>query len=412
MLEILSDPEKWLAFFRQKTEGGHLYKTEEDDLRRFIENGEYRAVAGDLQAGAPLPYPRAAIICKHHTGKKRTVFLFPREVNYALKLLAWGLRRYDGVFSPRLFSFRRGTDVHQAIRSLLQVRGLGDMYAYKADIHDYFNSVDVEKLLPMLRQILKDDAPLYGFLAGMLRCPYALQDGQPVRMRKGIMAGMPLSAFLANVYLMPLDSAMEASGLVYARYSDDIIIFAPGEAALEDGIRRIHAILKERGLEINPDKEARIRPREPWTFLGFTCSGGKVDVAEASVRKLKAKMRRKTRALMRWRIRNNKDGGKAARAFIRRFNQKLYGSPRRGELTWARWYFPLLNTDRSLRALDHYMQDCIRYLATGTRGKQRFSLRYETMKQWGYRPLVHAYYTGLASPSAEEAPPPPADGSA
>ena len=77
MLEILSDPEKWLAFFRQKNEGGHLYKTEEDDLRRFIENGEYRAVAGDLQAGAPLPYPRAAIICKHHTGKKRTVFLFP-----------------------------------------------------------------------------------------------------------------------------------------------------------------------------------------------------------------------------------------------------------------------------------------------------------------------------------------------
>ena len=69
-------------------------------------------------------------------------------------------------------------------------------------------------------------------------------------------------------------------------------------------------------------------------------------------------------------------------------------------------------TDRSLRALDHYMQDCIRYLATGTRGKQRFSLRYETMKQWGYRPLVHAYYTGLAGPSAEEAPPPPADGSA
>lgn len=396
MLEMLADQEQWRAFFRHKAESGCLFPSEEEDLRRFIENGEFRAVAERILSGAPLSYPRVKIISKQHTGKKRTVFLFPREENDALKLLAWGLRRYDGVFSPRLYSFRRGTDVHHAVRSLTGVKNLHRMYAYKADIHDYFNSVDVEKLLPMLREIFRDDPPFYDFIARLLSCPFALRDGQIAEMRKGIMAGMPLSAFLANVYLMPLDSAMTSCGLVYARYSDDIILFAPTEEALSEGVKSIHTILAERGLAINPDKEAWIRPGESWTFLGFACREGEIDVAASSVSKLKAKMRRKTRALMRWRIRNNKDGGKAARAFIRRFNSKFYGSPHKGELTWARWYFPLLTDDRSLRELDHYMQDCIRYLATGTRGKQRFRLRYETMQEWGYRPLVHAFYEGRA----------------
>lgn len=401
MLEILADQAQWRAYFQHKSESGCLFPSEEEDLRRFIENGEFRPVAERILSGAPLPHPRVKIISKQHTGKKRTVFLFPRAENYALKLLAWGLRRYDGIFSPRLFSFRRETDVHQAIRSLTGVKNIDRMYAYKADIHDYFNSVDVEKLLPMLGQIFRDDPPFYDFIARLLRCPCAVRDGQITEMRKGIMAGMPLSAFLANVYLMPLDSVMASSGLVYARYSDDVIIFAPTEESLSEGVTQIHRILAERGLAINPDKEAWIRPGEGWTFLGFTCREGEIDVAPSSVSKLKAKIRRKARALMRWRIRNDKDGGKAARAFIRRFNNKLYGSPHKGELTWARWYFPLINTDKSLRALDHYMQDCIRYLATGARGKQRFRLRYETMREWGYRPLVHAYYEGRTGAAKE-----------
>ena len=392
MLEILANPAQWRAFLDVKIAGGHLSAEEEADLTDFVERGEFAAVAERILSGAPMPLPRAREISKKRTGKKRTVFTFPREENYALKLLAWGLSRYDAAFSDNLYSFRPGTGVRNAMRRVMRVPGLNRQYVYKADIHDYFNSVDVDLLMTVLARVLAGDAPLLAFIERLLRCPLALKNGAPTAMRKGIMAGTPISPFLANVYLMELDRAFADRDVFYARYSDDILVLAPSAKSLEASVAEIHAFLADRGLQINPDKESRAMPGEAWTFLGFSYRQGRMDVSRVSIEKLKGKMRRKARALLRWRQRKGKDGGKAARAFIRRLNRKLYDNPRRGELTWARWYFPVINTDRSLRELDCYAQDCIRYIVAGNHGKKRFNLRYATLKEWGYRPLVHEYY--------------------
>ena len=403
MLEMLNDPAQWRAFLEARLAQGHLYPAEAEDLQRFIENGEYQAVADAILSGTPMPLPRAREISKKRTGKTRTVFTYPRAENYALKLLAWGLRRYDGAFSDNLYSFRPGSGARVALARLMRTPRLSELYAYKADIHDYFNSIDIDKLMPRLARVIGDDPALLAFFEGMLRNPLALRGGAPTPMRKGIMAGTPISPFLANVYLMDLDAEFAAKGVLYARYSDDILVFAPTAEALEAHIAAIRGTLAQLGLEINPDKESRALPHEPWTFLGFTYRAGMLDVADISVAKLKGKMRRKARALLRWRRRKDKDGGKAARAFIRLFNGKLYSNPRKDELTWARWYFPVISTDRSLRELDRYMQDCIRYIVAGNHGKKRYNLRYATLKAWGYRPLVHEYYAQRRESAGESA---------
>ena len=392
MLEMLSDAARWEEFYRQRVEAGHLPRREARDLRRFIDERGYLAPSAAMLAGEPMPLPVARTINKRRTGKKRTVFTFPRAYNYALKLLAWGLRRYDGAFPSNLYSFRAGVSVRHALAALLGIPGLDGMYAYKADVHDYFNSVDVEKLLPVLRQVLADDPALYRSIEGMLRCPEALRDGRPQVMRKGIMAGTPISPFLANVCLMDMDARFEAMGVPYARYSDDIILFAPTREALEARAALVRRMLDERGLAINPDKEAWSEPGGSWTFLGFRRSPGALDVAEASVDKLMGKMRRKARALMRWQRQRGKLPEQAARAFIRHFNRRLYDNPRKGELTWARWYFPAITTDAGLRRLDRYMQDQIRFIVAGHHGKKRYNLRYATLKAWGYRPLAAEYW--------------------
>ena len=113
-----------------------------------------------------------------------------------------------------------------------------------------------------------------------------------------------------------------------------------------------------------------------------------------SGRKLRAKMRRKTRALRRWQMRKGLSGEKAAKAFIRAFNRKLFEQTEDHDLTWARWYFPVISTTDSLKKIDRYAQDCIRYLMSGTRTKGRFRIRYEDIRTLGYRNLVHEYYQG------------------
>ena len=103
-------------------------------------------------------------------------------------------------------------------------------------------------------------------------------------------------------------------------------------------------------------------------------------------------MRRKSRALKRWADRNNVEPSKAAAVFIRKFNEKFFNNPDENDLTWSRWFFPVINTDKSLHNIDLYMQDCIRYIATGKRNKSRFNFSYSDMKKSGYISLVNEYY--------------------
>ena len=62
------------------------------------------------------------------------------------------------------------------------------------------------------------------------------------------------------------------------------------------------------------------------------------------------------------------------------------------------WYFPLITTDGSLRLLDQYAQQCIRYLVTGKHTKAAFNCRYTDMKELGYVSLVNCYYNHIRSP--------------
>jgi hypothetical protein len=212
------------------------------------------------------------------------------------------------------------------------------------------------------------------------------------------MAGMPYAVFLANVYLAQLDRKFAAiPGLIYCRYSDDIILFSKDKSLLDNAKNQLHESLNEYHLAINHDKEVETIPGQKWTFLGFECDGKDIDVCEMSVQKLKAKMRRKARALRRWAEVNGKDGWMAARAFIKHFNKKLYTCDDRSEINWSLWYFPLITTDRSLKVIDHYMQDCISYVATGKHTKSRFDFRYEQMKDLGMLSLVNMWYKLLVN---------------
>ena len=392
LLDKLGDPSVWERFYEYKISLA-VPKESTRALRSYIDEKRYLPVYEVIRAGARFPLPRKSVISKIGSSKKRVVYTYPEPDNTVLKLLTYLLlRKYDGLFTPGLYSFRPGRTAKDAMRRLLRIGGLDSMYAYKVDIHDYFNSVPVEMLLPQLEDVLVDDMELYGFLAALLTEPCVRERGKTVAERKGIMAGTPLSAFYANLFLAGLDRHFEDAGIIYSRYSDDIILFTETPEERQNCELYIRAYLDGCGLEVNPAKEERYSPGEGFTFLGFRVEGDNVDIAPATLKKLKAKMRRKRDALARWYKRNEAGGDKAAKAFIRVFNLKLLESPRDNELSWSSWFFPVINTSKSLHEIDVYAQDCLRYLVSGTHTKARYNVRYETLKALGYRSLVHEYY--------------------
>lgn len=393
MHDLLSKREVWQEYLEYKLSGGHLSEADEKALSDFLEAQRFLPVAERIARGECFAPPKKAEISKLNSGKKRIVYIYEEDENWVLKLLTYLLqRKYDYLFANNLYSFRPRKGVRDAVKRLIRTPDIGQMWSYKVDISNYFNSVPVERLLPLLRETLVDEPKICAFLESLLVNPLVNDHETLVSEEKGIMAGTPISTFLANLYLAHMDHYFANAGVLYARYSDDIIVFGNTEAEREQSAETIQRFLCEAGLSVNPAKEARTAPGEMWTFLGICYRDGIIDVAPASVEKLKAKMRRKTRALVRWQARKGVAGIHAAKAFVRVFHRKLFENPVEHELTWVRWYFPLINTTASLEVIDAYRQNCIRFLATGKHTKAAYNFRYAQMKELGYVSLVNRYY--------------------
>jgi hypothetical protein len=146
-------------------------------------------------------------------------------------------------------------------------------------------------------------------------------------------------------------------------------------------------------LTVNAKKEQIIPPGEAWQFLGVQYSGGEIDLAPATIDKIKAKIRRKARSIVRWKHKKSVPDEKALGVLIRLFNKKFFEDAGAGELTWSRWYFPLLTVDKGLHEVDAYMQSYARYIVTGKHNKANYSRApYELLKQCGYISLVNRYH--------------------
>lgn len=392
LLDELSVKDKWESFFEYKSSLA-IPKLFAARLREFIDNETYLPVCEWIKSGGRFALPKMGIISKQGSEKKRVVFTYPDDENTVLKLLTYLLlRKYDGVFSRGLYSFRPNKNANDAVKMLIRQRDIDKKYCYKADISDYFNSIDISLLIPVLEETVGEDRELFCFLRSLLCEEYVYDRGRPVSPKKGIMAGTPLSSFYANLYLKELDEHFAALGAIYARYSDDLIVFADTRAELDEHIAFIKAALEKKHLAMNEKKEHIYTPQQGFEFLGFKHRQGVTDISDVSLTKLKKKMRRKARALRRWCDRNDTEPEKAALAFVRVFNRKLFESRNDNDLTWTRWYFPLINTDKSLKAIDRYAQDCIRSIITGRHNKARFKVSYKDIKALGFISLVHEYY--------------------
>ena len=392
IIDLLGEQQTWEEFLTYRLLKGRFNWYEFDEADTYVSEAQYRDVVGRLQRGEPLSVPSRHLVNKMGNGKKRVVYSFPPDEMIVLKAMSFLLYRYDSQLAPNCYSFRRGQTAHGAISHLVRTINNRPMWVYKLDIHNYFNSISIPLLLPILSEVLADDPPLYAFFERLLTDGRARVGDEIISEERGVMAGTPTSPFLANIYLREVDHHFAETGVLYARYSDDIILFAPNRETLDRHIGDLNAFLEKYRLEVNPDKVRIYQPDEAFDFLGFKCKGRNIDIADATRRKMKEKIRRKARSLQRWRSKKGIAAEKAMKVLIRYFNRKFFESDDPSELTWSRWFFPIINQTEGLREIDHYLQYNLRYAATGRHNNANYRTRYDQLKQLGYRSLVHEFY--------------------
>lgn len=393
VLEAASEVENWQSFLEYKKNRQHLSEQEIREMQAFIDNRRYLEMCRAWERGMfPSDFPVKQIVNKEGTKKKRIVYSFPGGEGIFLKFIAFCLFRYDSVFAENCYAFRQNYGVGDAIRRIRKDTRIGEKYCLKVDISNYFNSIDVKRLLEKLLFVKEADERLYQLFERILLEEQVYENKTAVRETHGAMAGIPLSPFFANVYLGEVDCFFAREGVQYFRYSDDILLFADSMEQLLEGQEQLYQMIAAHGLTMNPEKVHISKPGEVWEFLGFCYRDGEIDLSDNTLRKCKAKMKRKADALRRWQRKKGLSGEKAAIGFIHSMNRKFYGSGKEEDFTWSRWFFPNLTADRGLKELDIYLQEYIRYTVTGRHYKGNYRIRYETLKEWGYRSLVNEYY--------------------
>lgn len=136
------------------------------------------------------------------------------------------------------------------------------VYALKADVHKYFNSIDHEVLKSILAKIFKDK--------GLLRLLYYTIDEYGEN-GKGIAVGDLHSQTFGNLVLNELDDYVknELKVKYYIRYMDDFIIIHNDRECLKDILQKIEAFLGERlKLTLNP-KTQIINTKNGLDFCGY-----------------------------------------------------------------------------------------------------------------------------------------------
>ena len=224
--------------------------------------------------------PKKTIINKIKKNKKRIVYQYNKEETYILKYLTFLLYKYDYLFTPNLYSFRQNKSVKNAINDLIKIKP-NQKYGYKLDIKNYFNSVDTKILLKDLKKDL-DDQKLYKLFKSLLENKQIIYKDEIINEEKGIMAGVPISSFLANYYLKDMDKYFYDNNINYFRYADDIIIFSNNQDNLNKYITIIKEFLNTKKLNINKEKEIFYLPNNKIEYLGFSIQSNEIDISSNS----------------------------------------------------------------------------------------------------------------------------------
>lgn len=175
---------------------------------------------------------------------------------------------YEPVFSEHSYGFRPNRSAHMAMEEVLGYLNDGYEWIVDLDIEKFFDTVNHDKLISILRERVNDSKTLH-LIRAYLQAGI-LDNGLVRSSTIGTPQGGPISVILSNIYLDKFDKELESRNLRFARYADDCIIFVKSEMSANRVMKSVTSWLERKlFLKVSATKTKVVRPTKG-QFLGFT----------------------------------------------------------------------------------------------------------------------------------------------
>lgn len=174
---------------------------------------------------------------------------------------------FEEQFHDHSYGFRPNRCAQQAVLKALEMMNDGHSWIVDIDLAKFFDTVDHDKLMTIFGRTIKDGdviSVVRKFLASGVMIDDEYEDtivGTP--------QGGNISPLMANIMLNELDKELEARGLDFVRYADDLIIMVGSRQAADRVMKSVARFIEEKlGLKVNAEKSKVDKPKGI-KYLGF-----------------------------------------------------------------------------------------------------------------------------------------------
>ncbi len=177
---------------------------------------------------------------------------------------------YEPLFIETSYGYRPNKSAKDAIQKVKEYAEQGYTFAVTLDLSKYFDTLNHEKLINLLRKEVKDERVIQ-LIKRYLKSG-VMENGVVMETEEGSPQGGNLSPLLANVYLNEFDQEFTRRGVPCIRYADDIVLLAKSKRAserlLESSTKYLEETLK---LTVNREKSRTVSvfAIRNFKFLGF-----------------------------------------------------------------------------------------------------------------------------------------------
>jgi group II intron reverse transcriptase/maturase len=200
-----------------------------DELNGYLIK-HYMELCESLRGGWHEPKPvKRAEIPKPGGGKRQlgVPAVIDRMVRQATVQILQPI--FERTFSDSSYGFRPKRNAHQAIQRAKKYYEEGYTHAVDLDLEKYFDTVNRDLLIKMVRETAKDEAAI-SLIRKFLKSG-VMVDGLVSQTEQGTPQGGNLPPLLSNIYLTKFDKMLEERGHKFVRYADDCNIYVKSARA-------------------------------------------------------------------------------------------------------------------------------------------------------------------------------------